>query len=182
MLEVDDSGWGCPVGGVIIGILRRDSGEYVSGIVPVAYFQGEPFRRGEYLLKARNVAKDLMGRLRLKSREQIIVCPGPFFRELRNYLYEKRMNFRTRTIEGELQRMVERSFARYLNSLRVPEELLEKFNSRMPGKRFYALLSWVGEDYEHRIQLCKTGWTSWPHWEEAIQKARPILEKDQEVT
>lgn len=168
MLEIDDSGWGCPVGGVLIGVLRRETEEYLTGIIPVSYFQ-EEFKKGSYLLKARSLAKNLMGMLKVRPREQIIVCPGPLFREFRTYLYEKGFNFQMRTIGDPLQSLLEKSFAQYLNSLGVPPEVLAQ-GSTHPSKRFRALLKWVAENYNERIRLCKTGWSSWEKWEELILK------------
>jgi len=178
VIEIDDSGWGCPVGGVLIGALRRESEEYLSGIIPVSFFQKD-FSSGEYLEKARNIAKDLLGRLKWKTREQIVVCPGPIFRQFRDFLYENGYNFRVKPIGDPLQGILEKSFAQYLNSLGVPPEVL-KSDSLHPSKRFRQLLAWVAEDYEARIKLCKTGWSSWNKWEAIIQQFRSS--KEDEVT
>jgi len=168
VLEIDDSGWGCPVGGVLIGVLRRETEEYLTGIIPVSYFQ-EDFKKGKYLLKARSLAKNLMGMLKVRPREQVVVCPGPLFRTFREYLYEESFNFSVRTIGDPLQSLLEKSFAQYLNSLGVPPEVLMQ-GTKHPYRRFRALLGWVAQDYAERIRLCKTGWSSWDRWEEIIQQ------------
>jgi len=180
MLEIDDSGWGCPVGGVLIGVLRRETEEYLTGIIPVSFFQ-EEFKRGTYLLKARSLAKNLMGMLKARTREEIIVCPGPLFREFRSYLFQKGFNFQTRTIGDPLQSLLEKSFAQYLNSLGVPPEVLGQ-GAIHPSRRFRALLKWVAEDYSGRIRLCKTGWSSWNKWEELILKEMRSLKEDADLT
>jgi hypothetical protein len=40
-----------------------------------------------------------------------VICPGPVFNELRSYLYDKEFNFRVQPIGGDLQALMERSFA-----------------------------------------------------------------------
>lgn len=180
MLEIDDSGWGCPVGGVLIGVLRRETEEYLTGIIPVSFFQ-EEFKKGTYLLKAKSLTKNLMGMLKVRSREEIIVCPGPLFRELRAFLYEKGFNFQTRTIGNPLQSLLEKSFAQYLNSLGVPPEVLGQ-GSVHPSKRFRSLLKWVAGDYDERIKLCKTGWSSWGKWEDLILKEVSSLKEKTDFT
>ena len=48
MLQIDDEGWGCLVGGVVIGCYREPpetgshtGGEFVSGVVAPCYFQND---------------------------------------------------------------------------------------------------------------------------------------------
>jgi hypothetical protein len=175
MLEIDDAGWGCPVGGVLIGIYRRESEEFLTGIVSPAFFQGERFRGQAYLGKVQRIAKNLMACLKKGPRELVLVCPGPLFRQLRGTLFAERHNFQARTIDSELQILVERAFAQYLNGLGVPPELLAYFTRRHHGGRFHALLGWVAEEYPRRITYCKTGWASWPKWEKEILSRREIL-------
>lgn len=180
MLEIDDSGWGCPIGGVLIGVLRRETEEYLTGIIPVSFFQ-EDFKKGAYLLKARNLTKNLISRLKVGPREQIIVCPGPLFREFRTFLFEEGFNFQVRTIGDPLQSLLEKSFAQYLNSIGVPQEILAQ-GAFHPSRRFRALLRWVAEDYPQRIRLCKTGWSSWEKWEEIIAQEAKSIQKEDEFT
>ena len=33
-IQIDDSGWGCPIGGVIIGGLRVEEGQYACEVIP----------------------------------------------------------------------------------------------------------------------------------------------------
>ncbi|MCR4428115.1 MAG: hypothetical protein NUV68_02055 [Caldiserica bacterium] len=180
MLEIDDSGWGCPIGGVLIGALRRETEEFLTGIIPVSFFQ-EEFKKGSYLLKARSLAKNLMGRLKVRAREQIVVCQGPLFREFRAFLFEKGYNFQVRTIGDPLQSLLEKSFAQYLNSLGVPQEVLAQ-GAAHPSRMFRGLLRWVAEDYEQRIRLCKTGWSSWEKWEELIAQEMKSIQEEADFT
>ncbi len=119
--------------------------------------------------------------LKVRSREEIVVCPGPLFREFRAFLYEKGFNFQIRTIGDPLQSLLERSFAQYLNSLGVPPEVLAQ-GSIHPSRRFRALLKWVAENYNERIRLCKTGWSSWEKWEELILKEIRSIDEEADFT
>jgi hypothetical protein len=170
MLEVDDSGWGCPIGGVLVGIYRRESEEFVSGVVPVRCFQPPAFGEREYLERVRRLARHLMAQLRVHPRELIRVCRGPLFQELRGELYKRRLNFQPADIEQTAQELVEKAFALQLNRLGIHPELLERFGHDHPGARFHALLAWVAEDFPGRLRYCKTGWASWPKWEKEIRQ------------
>lgn len=168
MLEIDDSGWGCPLSGVLVGVYRRESEEFVSGVVPVRCFQPPAFGEKEYLQRVRRLARHLMAQLRARPRELIRVCRGPLFQELRGELYKRHLNFQPADIEHTAQQLVEKAFAQQLNRLGIPPELLARFGRHHPGALFHALLAWVAEDYPARIRLCKTGWASWPKWEAEI--------------
>lgn len=182
MLEIDDSGWGCPIGGVLIGVLRPESEEYLTGLIPVRYFQGTSYQKLAYLAKTKSLAKDLIGRLKVGSREQIVVCPGPLFRNFRTYLFENKFNFRARPIGGALQLLVEKSFAQYLNGLGIPADLLARYNFRHAGGRFHALLRWVAQTWPERLAVCKTGWPSWPKWAQEIERERAKFQTAEEAT
>ena len=41
MLQIDDAGWGCLVGGVTVGCYRVETAEFVAGTVAPAYFQDD---------------------------------------------------------------------------------------------------------------------------------------------
>jgi len=182
VLEIDDSGWGCPIGGVLIGVLRPESEEYLTGLIPVRYFQGTSYQKLAYLAKTKSLAKDLIGRLKVGSREQIVVCPGPLFRNFRTYLFENKFNFRARPIGGALQLLVEKSFAQYLNGLGIPADLLARYNFRHAGGRFHALLRWVAQTWPEQLAVCKTGWPSWPKWAQEIERERAKFQTAEEAT
>ena len=54
-IQIDDQGWGTPVGGVGIIIVRKETFEIYYDIIPIEYFNLEMFRKKVYLNGAKNI-------------------------------------------------------------------------------------------------------------------------------
>ena len=51
VIEVDDSGWGRPIGGAVIVLRRIESDERFVGEISLKAFQGTAFEDKQYLLE-----------------------------------------------------------------------------------------------------------------------------------
>ena len=153
-VEVDDAGWGDLVGGCVIVARRVETGEHYVGEIPVEFFQGELFRKKEYLDEAAKIVEEAMRSLGVSREEEVRICTGYILSKARKRLSEKGYNVKPTKITGETQRLAEQMFLRSLRRLGL---ILDEEN---PKRRFQSLLEWVSED-PARERYVKTGWRSW---------------------
>lgn len=158
MIQIDDAGSGSLVGGTYIGLMRVETGEYYTGLIPVKFYCEEYFKKKLYLKCTSDIVKKGLKTLHAPRDEEIMICRGYMFDEARKYLSERNINFVSSKIENPLQIKIESSFEEYAISLGLPREFI-KF-TKYPF-HFHRLLRWVYADYDNRIKLCKTGWKSW---------------------
>lgn len=158
MIQIDDSGSGSLIGGTCIGVLRTETGEYLYDIIPLELYQNEFFDKKKYLDKVVEISQRFLKKLEVASDEKIEVCRGYMFDRLRPWLKENNYNYISTTIGEPLQTKVEDTFEKYAIQLGLPKDFLAY--TKYPF-HFHRLLRWVYADYDHRVNLCKTGWKSW---------------------
>ncbi|MBS3995187.1 MAG: hypothetical protein KGZ33_05275 [Alkaliphilus sp.] len=158
MIQIDDSGSGSLIGGTCIGALRKETGEYYYGIIPLENYQCQNFEEKVYLDKAVDLINLFLEQLKVSKDEKIEVCRGYMFDNLRPWLREKKYCYLNTKIGEPLQALIEKTFEKYSVELGLPQEFLSY--TKYPF-HFHRLLRWVYADYNNRVKLCKTGWKSW---------------------
>jgi hypothetical protein len=181
-VQIDDAGWGCLLGGVIIGAYRIETEQYAWGEVPVEAFQGAAFARKEYLGGAARVAARLFEELDVPAGEPVQICSGYVLGGVREWLSAAGYRWRQIKVEGPLQALAETTLQQRLQQIGLEvdyETLTEK-----QGLLFWLCLRWLkGGDIDAtralpgREKHAKTGWASYEIWtthpyEEAKQLAR----------
>lgn len=165
---IDDSGWGDLILGVVIGALKLPDRRYMERRIPVSSFQPPHFQNKRYLDDAVKIAEEIVKVMQPDDETVFKVCSGYVLSTIRSYLRKK--GFRVEEIEvtGDLQEMVERSFASWCKEVGIEFERLE-------GKRsFNTFLEWVAEKPRLREKIVKTGWKSWnQRWRERAYNMRP---------
>ncbi len=77
VIWIDDSGWGSPVGGVLIGAYDEALAKFVFSEVPVEHFRGEKMKSHEYLRAVADAALSLVKRLGASKNGHVIkICSG----------------------------------------------------------------------------------------------------------
>lgn len=164
---IDDSGWGDLILGVVIGALKLPEHRYMERRIPVSAFQPPNFQNKQYLDDAVKIAEEIVDVMHPDDETVFKVCTGYVLSSVRKYL--RTMGFKVEEIEvtGELQEMVERSFASWCKEVGIDFERLE-------GKRsFNTFLEWVAEKPHLREHLVKTGWKSWSQrWRDRVYSMR----------
>ena len=156
-LQVDDAGWGDPVGGVFIGIYRVETSEYVVKEIEVKHFQEPNFENKTFLARGLELVLDAFNCLEVTLDEPIQVCRGVVLDGVREGLHTKGYEVIPTKIEGQLQELVEENFVESLRQMGIPDI------PRVSGKeRFFRQLEWIQDDLEHREKYAKTGWKNWP--------------------
>ncbi len=158
MIQIDDAGSGSLVGGTCIGVLRKETGEYLYEILPVQLYNECNFKSKIYIYYTTLIVKNALKKLSVKKEEKILICQGYMFEDTSRYLGHENYYFFKSKIEEPLQSLIEKTFENYAISLGLPKDFISY--TKHPF-HFHRLLKWVYADYENRVKLCKTGWKSW---------------------
>lgn len=183
-IQIDDAGWGCLLGGVLVGAYRTETQAFAWGEIPVAHFQGRAFADRTYLHWAVEVARGLFGRLSVERDEPVQVCSGYVLEGVRQWLDAGGYTWRTAKVDGSLQLLVETALLERLHSLGLRDLDLETLTKKQ-GLLFWKCLRWLkGGDAEApapvraREQFAKTGWRTYPIWaNNPYRHAKHVLRK-----
>ncbi len=118
IIEIDDSGWGEPVGGVIIMGNEIGKRKYSSEEIPVEFFQNPKFKKGDYYIKAVKAVNKILTKLKANPRDtKIRICTGTIFSNVYKFLEKNRYEYKKGKIRGETQLLAEREFNKYLKKI-----------------------------------------------------------------
>jgi isopentenyl phosphate kinase len=156
-IQIDDAGWGDPVGGVLIGVYRVETSEYVVKEIEVTHFQEPNFVNKTFLARGLELVLEALTCLQVPKAEAIQVCRGTVLDEVRAGLKARGFKVIPTKIEGHLQELVEANFVTSLEKIGLQDI------PRVSGKeRFFRQLEWIQEDLLKRECYAKTGWKNWP--------------------
>ena len=160
---IDDSGWGDLILGVVIGALKLPERRYMERRIPISSFQSPNFQNKKYLVDAVKIAEVIVEVMKPDEDTVFKICTGYVLSSIRKYLRENGYRVEEVEVTGELQEMVERSFAMWCKEVGIEFE-------RLNGKRrFNTFLEWIAEKPHLRENLVKTGWKSWnQRWRERV--------------
>ena len=158
IIEIDDAGWGCPIGGVIIGGLKNSRFSY--RVIPLEIFREHDLRKNELPKAVLAAVKDLLKDLKYNPEEDLIhICRGSIFSSTRAWLTEMNYNWEPWKIVSKLQDLVEGAMDLHLISLGVPRMLLKRLlNYIHYSLRLY---QWVILDKKNREKIVKTDFPAW---------------------
>ncbi len=170
-IQIDDAGWGDPIGGVIIGIYRVETSEYIAKEIEVINFQEQNFSQKTFLTRGLELVLEALECLQVPKEEPIEVCRGAVLDGVRDGLQSRGYEVIPKKIEGQLQELVEANFVSTLERLGLNDI------PRVSGKeRFFRQLEWVQEDHKQRERHVKTGWKN---WEKRLRNWRPKWRQSQ---
>ncbi len=170
MIQIDDAGWGCLLGGVLIGAYREQTQEFACVEAPVNQFQGAAFIEKAYLAGAVDAARDVLAQLNVEKDEPIRICTGYVLDGIRGMLEAEGYQWQTAKIVGPLQERIEGALLERLHALGVRDLDYETLTGKQ-GLAFYKCLRWLkGENINAcqpapgREQFAKTGWATYRAW------------------
>ncbi|VVB88051.1 Uncharacterised protein [uncultured archaeon] len=158
-IQIDDQGWGTPIGGVGIIVLRKETEEIHYDIVPIEDFNIDKFKKKTYLSSARDIVEQGFIKMNVTKEEEIEICSGSIHDKTAQWLKNEGYNFKVMKIDGLAQEKGEKLFIEYLRTLGVPNPpaIVEETVAEYKAQFFY-LMDWVRKDPQKRKHLCKTGW------------------------
>ena len=167
VISIDDSGWGFPLLGTLIGLHDSlDNSIHISE-VPVKYYQSPFFERKDYLYEAANQVVRLLGELQHPNADifdprtvdvRFKVCTGYVNTGIVRELRERSFKVETCTIGEPLQSALETAHMNYIrektraNIYYDPKELDK---AEIP-KKFGEAVRWIEKN--NAWSLTKTGW------------------------
>jgi hypothetical protein len=124
--EIDDSGWGFPALGVLIGCVLRVKDEppvMITREVATEFFQDPAFAQKKYLGETTRVIREMIDELTFRSDISevpseigIKICTGFVFKDARNRLREDGYNVEVGEVKGLLQDDLELIHKEYVES------------------------------------------------------------------
>jgi hypothetical protein len=139
VIEIDDSGWGDLIGGVVIVLRRMETDEHYSDEIPSELFKQDEFKYKIYLRYATQVILEGLDSLDVSKSEEIHICKGYIFDQAKDILRE----LGYRIFEKKI-----------IQSIGTFKEIAEM-------RSFNGFLTWVKCDLENRERHVKTGWKNW---------------------
>ncbi len=155
-IQIDDAGVGDLLFGVVVGVHRKETGEFHYDVIPVSYFQEPIFKQKLYLKKATELTLLLLNEMKMQENEQVEICTSFLFDETRPTLAERYGDKRIRAtaITGQAQNNVETAYLDEIRNLGY-EPIPERDEKR--ARSFFHMLRWVKKDSD-RLKYAKTGW------------------------
>lgn len=164
VLQCDDSGWGFPLCGCMVGM--TDGKRVETAVVDVSYFQPPAFDNKAYLTEYARKGLYLATKVFGASPEthRIEICTGYVNSELRKLFRSRGFDVTVVEIKGLLQDTLEDLFKQYVQKMTGvdlaydPKEIKEKGGGKKAvASHYYKVLEWGHKNAPH---LMKTGWQS----------------------
>ena len=168
---IDDAGWGCLVGGVLIGACRVEREEFFWKEIPVEQFQEPKFSQGTYLEIGAQLAAELLRKLSAPADEPITVCMGYVLQGIREWLATSEYTqWESGKVGEPLQGLIEHALQDYLCELGL--EIDYETLTQKQGLAFYKAVEWLHggnprthpRALPHREECGKTGWSTFRLW------------------
>jgi len=158
VINFDDSGWGFPLCGVMVG--ASDNEKVETDVVPEFYFQGDMFSKKSYLTKYAMLGVDLLSHFDASpDTHRVEICTGFVNTRLKERLRIIGFDVRVVEITGLLQDQLEIRFKEYVKR-KIGQDIyydpkdMDKENIPM---EYYKCLEFGKKHFPH---LLKTGWKS----------------------
>jgi hypothetical protein len=167
IISIDDSGWGFPLLGTLIGLHDSLDDSIHIGEVSVNYYQSPCFEKKAYLWAAANTVNRLVGELDTGNadcfRPQTVnvlfkVCTGYVNTGIVKDLQERGFKVETCKIGEPLQSALEAAHMEYVNKT-IGSALYydtKGMNSKDIGRKFNEVIAWMKKN--NAWHLTKTGW------------------------
>lgn len=156
---VDDSGFGMPIGGTLVGVYDTETNEVYIEEVLVEFYQPPLFEQQKYLEEAANKAIKILDKLNIdKSKTLIKVCTGFVNVKIKNKLREFGFDVEIAEIGEPLQSELERRHKQYIKSKFGYTDYYDPKEVDNVASEFNKVIKWIKEKPEERLKFAKTGW------------------------
>jgi hypothetical protein len=167
VISIDDSGWGFPLLGTLIGLHDSLDNSIYIGEVPVKYYQSPFFERKDYLYEAAHQVVRLLGELQHPDADTFDpgtvdvlfkVCTGFVNTGIVRELRERGFRVETCAIGEPLQSALETAHMNYIREKTRADiyyDPKELDKSEIP-KKFGEVVKWIEKN--NAWSLAKTGW------------------------
>jgi len=159
VIEIDDAGIGCPLGGVIICVYSRYKDLASLKVIGLKYFQKPLYQTKQYLKEVTRRIFWTFKELEVKKDYFIRICPGDIFVDAIDTLWRRGFNLIT-TRRIEMAHVIaETRFLKYLRDIGIPDEILDVNPRNIDYAAFHkAINDYIRENTEIKKFFFKTGW------------------------
>jgi len=175
IISIDDSGWGFPIGGTLVGLHDSLDNSLHYGEVAVAYYQNPHFEGKAYLWAAANAVVKLLGKLQHPGADifdprtvtvQFKVCTGYVNIGIVKELRERGFRVETCAIGEPLQSALEKQHREYIKCLTNADVYYDPkdLGKSNIGRAYSDAVEWIEKN--NAWSIAKTGWKS-------MKKLRP---------
>ena len=158
VLSIDDSGWGFPMCGVMLGV--TDGVRIETSVVPVEFFQGERYEAKDYLVEYSRLGFDTIKKFGASNAtHRIEICTGYVNRTLRDDLRRSGYHVSVTEIKGILQDGLEKRFREYVKA-EISRDLYydpKEIGAKAVPRRYAEALEFGRKFFPHKL---KSGWSS----------------------
>lgn len=160
VIQVDDSGWGFPLCGVMVGV--SDGRELMTGVVDVKWFKKGVFDSKGYLKEYSRLAQEILDEhfSAKPLTHRVEICAGFVNSTLKDDLRAAGFDVRVAEITGFLQDKLEGSFKEYVRVALGADLAFDPKAMASAGaiaKKYHAVLAW---GRKNRPEMLKDGWSS----------------------
>ena len=143
VILIDDSGGGCPIGGMLIGAFNLDSGKFLTEEVEVKYFQNPLFKNKGFSTEIANKVIQLIRNISKNNNRLIKICSSTYFNKATSWMQKLNYSIKIGKIGEPLQSMLGKRHCEYKLQEGYPKELIEIYTElekkNLPEKQFYRL-------------------------------------------
>lgn len=159
LIEIDDSGWGSPISGCMVGV--SDNNRVETDVVDVSFFQSRMYDKKEYLQEYTKKGLRLVEQVfkATPRTHRIHICTGYINTLLKAVLRRRGYDVRVMEIKGLLQDSLENLFREHVKQLTGRDMAYDpkEMSKRDIASRYYQTVNWARKNCPH---LLKTGWES----------------------
>ena len=169
VISIDDSGWGFPLGGTLVGLHDSFDNSFHYGEVTVGYYQSPLFEEKAYLWAAASAVIKILGRLdkgnadvfdfRTIGKDVLFkVCKGYVNTGIVKELRERGFNVETCAIGEPLQSALENEHRDYIKRLSNADVYYDpkELDPTNIGLAFKDVTEWIEKN--DKLSMAKTGW------------------------
>jgi hypothetical protein len=172
MIQLGEAGWFLSVGGMVLGGLRPETGEFCYRVLPVEFFQGERFQERQYVQESCNLTAEILSGLNVpKHTEPLQICAGNIMPYIRFWVYQQGYQYSSIPEAKELQILLDTALFQHLREdidlKNVDFEILHE----KPALANWLCWQWLKggninarRAIAARERLAKNGWSTYPIW------------------
>jgi hypothetical protein len=172
MIQIGVAGWFLPVGGMVIGGLRPETGEFYYRMLSIEFFQGECYQDRQYVHEACNLTAEILSELNArKHTEPLQICSRRITNYIQFWAYQQGYQYSSIPEAKELQILLDTALFQHLREDIDLKNVDFQILHEKPALANWLCWQWLKggninacRALPARERLAKTGWSTYPVW------------------
>jgi hypothetical protein len=159
IIYIDDSGFGMPIGGTLVGLYDSKTKKTYTAEIDVKFYQSPLFEEKRYLDEAADVALHLLDALAPDKTQTLIkICTGFVNLKIKERLRGLGFDVEVAEIGEPLQSELERQHKHYIQEKFGYSHYYDPKAISNVTSEFDKVIAWIHEKPKERLKFSKTGW------------------------